>query len=121
MGNPFTLYAIYANTKDANRAAAVLECWASEAYRTTTPAQFETTMKLKYSESDVEAEMFDIIRSTVCFDMGRLFNPDLANITDIFFGAADNGNSWATISKGYSKTLPKMVQKISNAFLAQQG
>jgi hypothetical protein len=53
--------------------------------------------------------------------MGRLFNPDLANITDIFFGAADNGNSWATISKGYSKTLPKMVQKISNAFLAQQG
>ena len=121
MGNPFTLYAVYANTKDANRAAAVLECWAAEAYRTTTPAQFETTMKLKYSESDVEAEMFDIIRSTVCFDMGRLFNPDLANITDIFFAAADNGQSWATISKGYSKSLPKLMTKISNAFLAQQG
>ena len=42
MGNPFTLYAVYANTKDANRSAAVLECWAAEAYRTTTPAQFET-------------------------------------------------------------------------------
>ena len=121
MGNPFTLYAIYANTKDANRAAAVLECWASEAYRTTTPAQFETTMKLKYSESEVEAEMFDIIRSTVCFDMGRLFNPNLANITDIFFGAADNGSSWAAISKGYTKTMPKLIQKISDAFLAQQG
>ena len=120
MGNPFTLYAVYANTKDANRSAAVLECWAAEAYRTTTPAQFETTMKLKYSESDVEAEMFDIIRSTVCFDMGRLFNPALANITDIFFAAADNGNSWATISKGYSKSLPKLMAKISNAFLAQQ-
>ena len=118
MGNPFTLYAVYANTKDANRAAAVLECWAAEAYRTTTPAQFETTMKLKYSESDVEAEMFDIIRSTVCFDMGRMFNNDLAAITDIFFGAADNGNSWASISKGYAKTLPKLMDKISNAFLA---
>jgi ABC-type glycerol-3-phosphate transport system substrate-binding protein len=121
MGNPFTLYAIYANTKDANRAAAVLECWASEAYRTTTPAQFETTMKLKYSESEVEAEMFDIIRSTVCFDMGRLFNPNLANITDIFYGAVDNGSSWAAISKGYTKTMPKLIQKISDAFLAQQG
>ncbi len=120
MGNPFTLYAVYANSKDPNRAAAVLECWASEAYRTTTPAQFETTMKLKYSESDVEAEMFDTIRSTVCFDMGRLFNPDLNNLTDIFFKAADNGNSWATISKGQKVVLGKLIDKISNAFLAQQ-
>lgn len=120
MGNPFTLYAVYANTKDANRAAAVLECWASEAYRTTTPAQFETTMKLKYSESDVEAEMFDIIRSTVCFDMGRLFNPDIANITDIFFAAVDNGQSWAVVSKANEKALPKLIARISNAFLKQQ-
>ncbi len=96
----------------------MLECWAAEAYRTTTPAQFETTMKLKYSESDVEAEMFDIIRTTVCFDMGRMFNNDLAAITDIFFTAADNGQSWASISKGYSKSLPKLMTKISNAFLS---
>ena len=120
MGNPFTLYAVYANTKDANRAAAVLECWAAEAYRTTTPAQFETTMKLKYSESDVESEMFDIIRTTVCFDMGRMFNNELSAITDIFFGAVDNGQSWATLSKAYTKTLPKLMDKISNAFLALQ-
>ena len=118
VGNPFTLYAVYANTKDANRAAAVLECWASEAYRTTTPAQFETTMKLKYSESEVEAEMYDIIRSTVVFDIGRLFNPELGDMTDIFFKASGSGNSWKSVSAGYSKLLPKMVEKISNAFLA---
>jgi hypothetical protein len=50
-----------------------------------------------------------------------MFNNELSAITDIFFGAADNGNSWATISKGYAKTLPKLMQRISNAFLAQQG
>ena len=118
VGNPFTLYAVYANTKDANRAAAVLECWASEAYRTTTPAQFETTMKLKYSESEVEAEMYDIIRTTVVFDIGRLFNQDLGDMTDIFFKASGSGNNWKTVSTGYSKMLPKMIEKISNAFLA---
>jgi hypothetical protein len=53
--------------------------------------------------------------------MGRLFNPNLANITDIFYGAVDNGSSWAAISKGYTKTMPKLIQKISDAFLAQQG
>ena len=120
VGNPFTLYAVYGNTKDANRAAAVLECWASEAYRTTTPAQFETTMKLKYSESEVEAEMYDIILSTVVFDIGRLFNQDLGDMTDIFFRASGQGNSWKSVSAGYSKMLPKMVEKISNAFLALQ-
>lgn len=118
VGNPFTLYAVYANTKDANRAAAVLECWASEAYRTTTPAQFETTMKLKYSESEVEAEMYDTIRRTVVFDIGRLFNQELGDMTDIFFKASGSGNSWKSVSAGYSKLLPKMVEKISNAFLA---
>ena len=120
VGNPFTLYAVYGNTKDANRAAAVLECWASEAYRTTTPAQFETTMKLKYSESEVEADMYDIIRSTVVFDIGRLFNQELGDMTDIFFKASGTGNSWKSVSAGYSKMLPKMVEKISNAFLALQ-
>ena len=96
----------------------MLECWASEAYRTTTPAQFETTMKLKYSESEVEAEMYDIIRTTVVFDIGRLFNQDLGDMTDIFFKASGSGNNWKTVSTGYSKMLPKMIEKISNAFLA---
>ncbi len=120
VGNPFTLYAIYANTKDANRAAAVLECWAAEAYRTTTPAQFETTMKLKYSESEVEADMYDIIRTTVVFDIGRLFNQELGDMTDIFFRASGQGLAWKGVSAGYSKMLPKMLEKISDAFLALQ-
>ena len=120
VGNPFTLYAVYANTKDANRAAAVLECWASEAYRTTTPAQFETTMKLKYSESEVEADMYDIIRTTVVFDIGRLFNQELGDMTDIFFRASGQALAWKSVSAGYSKMLPKMLTKISDAFLALQ-
>ena len=120
VGNPFTLYAVYANTKDANRAAAVLECWASEAYRTTTPAQFETTMKLKYSESEVEAEMYDTIRTTVVFDIGRLFNQEIGDMTDIFFRASGQALSWKSVSAGYSKMLPKMLTKISDAFLALQ-
>ena len=120
VGNPFTLYAVYANTKDADRAAAVLECWAAEAYRTTTPAQFETTMKLKYSESEVEADMYDTIRTTVVFDIGRLFNQELGDMTDIFFRASGQGLSWKSVSAGYAKMLPKMLEKISDAFLSLQ-
>lgn len=120
VGNPFSLYAIYGNSHDIEKAAAVLECWASEAYRTTTPAQFEVNMKLKYSESSVEAEMYDHLRSTVCFDLGRLFNNQLSDITDIFFKAAANNNSWATAVKARQKILEKQVSNLAAKFAEQQ-
>ena len=77
-------------------------------------------MKLKYSESEVEAEMYDTIRRTVVFDIGRLFNQELGDMTDIFFKACGNASSWKSVSTGYSKMLPKMLVKISDAFLALQ-
>lgn len=120
VGNPFTLYGIYGNSQDTNRASAALECWAEAAYQTTTPAQFETTMKLKYSETSNESEMYDIIRTTVCFDMGRLFNNSLAAITDIFFAAVDRNQSWTTVSAQYTNILPKYADKINKSFLDQQ-
>lgn len=118
MGNPFSLYGVYGNTADANRVAAVLECWASEAYRNTTPAVFELTLKLKYSETSNEADMYDIIRSTVFFDLGRLFNTQLSNITDIFFNAAVSNKSWASVTKAQKKPLEKTMEILANKFAA---
>ena len=99
MGNPCSFYAIYVSSTDANRAAAVLECWASEAYRLTTPAIFEMTMKLRYSETSVESEMYDIIREGVVFDFGRLFNSSLGAMSDQWDNAAIAGTPWASITK----------------------
>lgn len=116
VGNPVSFYAIYAKTKDANRAAAVLECWASEAYRTTTPALFESTMKLRYSETSVESEMYDIIRSGIIFDFGRLFNTDLGTMSDQWCNCSVNGNNWAVASKAMMRNLPKKLKNITDAF-----
>lgn len=116
VGNPFSLYGIFSNSEDVERAAAVLECWASEAYRTTTPAQFEMNMKLRYSETSDEADMYNIIRTTVCFDLGRLFNNKLNKITDIFYNAACDNKNWATVSSGMSKVLDKYIKNVATAF-----
>ena len=121
VGNPFSLYAIYAKSPDANRAAAVLECWASEAYRTTTPAQFEINMKTRYSESSDESEMYNIIRTTVCFDLGRLFNTKLNDITDIFFKAAQNGTNWEGTIKVNRAVLGRKIKDIAEAFNSIEG
>lgn len=120
VGNPFSLYGIFIASENLERAAAVLECWASEAYRTTTPAQFEMNMKLRYSESSDEADMYNIIRSTVCFDLGRLFNNKLNKITDMFFNAARDNSSWATISSSSRRLMEKYINNISSTYKGMQ-
>ena len=78
LGNSISLYGIFADFDDRGDRAqtlqmftAVLECYASEAYRLTTPEVFEVNMQLKYSEGQDETDMFEYIRSGIVFDLGR--------------------------------------------------
>ncbi len=96
MGNPFTLYSVGNGCSDPSMATAVIECWASEAYRRTTPAIFEINMKLKYSKENVDAQMFDIIRSTVRYDLGRIFSDQLNTMSEMPSKAACAGSSWSS-------------------------
>jgi hypothetical protein len=121
VGNPVSFYAIYARSADLNRAAAVLECWASEAYRLTSPALFETTFKLRYSETTTESQMYDIIREGITFDIGRLFNSSLGNMSDQWDDCAVSGTtSWSRKSSALQKTLGKQLLVITNKFKALQ-
>ena len=117
MGNPITLYAVSRDSAIPETDQAVLECMASEAYRLTTPAIFENNMKKKYSIDDVNAQMYDIVRATVSFELGRFFNQYLSDITDIYFRAVTSNNqNWASTSekqrKVLNKNISKMVEKI---------
>lgn len=117
MGNPITLYAVSRDSAIPETDHAVLECMASEAYRLTTPAIFENNMKKKYSIDDVNAQMYDIVRETVSFELGRFFNQYLNDITDIYFHAVTSNNqNWASTSakqrKVLDKVMAKMVEKI---------
>ena len=47
---------------------------ASESYRKISPALYEVALKLKYSQDDVSAKMFDIAKSSVVFDLGRILS-----------------------------------------------
>ena len=118
VGNPVSFYAIYTLSEDVNRAAAVLECWASEAYRLTSPALFETTFKLRYSDTSTESQMYDIIRAGITFDIGRLFNSSLGAMSDQWDNSAIGPGGWAVKSKALSRTLPKQLKVITDSFKA---
>ncbi len=122
IGNPFTIFGIMNNigSERLEMCTAVLECWGSEAYRNTTPAVFEICMKLKYSATETESEMYDIVRQSVDFDLGRIFAGDLSNMSELPSKAMTSGTSWASNSKIYKKTLSSQLKKITDSFQKQQ-
>ncbi len=119
LGNPFTIYSVPV-TIDAERkqmAGAVLECLASESYRQVTPNVYELAIKAKYSSGDDAAKMFDLIRSTVVFDAGRLFNIAGYFAGNIFRAEIVRGtNSWFTTVRSNRSLLDADIKKVNAAF-----
>ena len=111
IGNEFSIYSVFIDfdTRGDEQAtlsmfSAIIECWASEAYRKTTPVIFELNMKLKSSPTQCEADMCEIVRRSIEFDMGRIFGAQFSGEIDKSFSmdgqmaqAAQYGSSWATV------------------------
>ncbi|MCQ2428598.1 MAG: hypothetical protein MJ137_09440 [Clostridia bacterium] len=119
LGYPYTLYAISTSSTQPEAAAAVLECWSSEGYRTITPALFEVSMKFKYTSDSQAGRMFDIIRSTVSFDIGRIFTTNFGNVPySLFRNNADSATalSYATQYKGQKKSMEKYLKDLNAVF-----
>lgn len=68
-----TLYAIPMDVKQSDVSSAVMEALAMEGYYTLSPAFFETALKVKYTTGNEAARMFDIMKASLSFDFGRVY------------------------------------------------
>ena len=68
-----TQFCIPSDIRDPDRSAAVLEALGYTSYHYVMPVIFEDTLKLRYSENEDCANMFDIMRNGCVFDVGSLF------------------------------------------------
>jgi hypothetical protein len=112
------MYCIPIDAKNTAKSGAVLECMASEAYRNVTPALFETAFKYQYSNSQLDADMFEIVRDNVVFDICRPFfdslGGDASSPVRIWRTQIENGkNTLASTAKTYQKIWTKTLQTIS--------
>lgn len=118
-GFTYSLYAISTSSEHKEESAIALECLGSEAYRTITPALFEITMKTRYAESSSASEMFDIIRESITFDIGRIFTSSLEKLTyNIFRGNVSGASkvSYLTIFNSNKKILQKRLDELNKVF-----
>lgn len=70
--NAFDMWCIPKSAADAELSGLVIEAIASSEYRNIAPYYFETVLKDRYSQNANGMKVFDIIRSSVTYDFGRL-------------------------------------------------
>ena len=123
MGNPWSLYGIFLGFDDRGEKAetlqmlsAVLECWASEGFRLTTPEIFEVNMQLKYSAGQNETDMFEYIRSGIAFDIGKIFSTDLNGMCDRISYAIRGNAAWSASYKSYKRAITTTLDGIVEDF-----
>ena len=116
-----TMYCIPIDAKNTSKSGAVLECMASEAYRTVTPALFETSFKYQYSKNPYDAELFEIIRDNVVFDIGRPFFDSLGGDSSspirVWRMQIENGNNTLSSAakvqqRAWTKSLTNLNEEL---------
>ncbi len=122
MSFPYTLYGVPVDAKDPDMSAAVLECLASESFRTVSPALFEVALKVKFSQDAESSEMYDIIRSSATFDFGRIFCTNLDSLTFSMFRDSVNKGStdWMSTFQSKKKTLETKLETVVTALTTEQ-
>ncbi len=102
----YSMYMIPIKAPNVEMSSAAIECLASESYRQVTPQIFEVVYKYKFSTGTDNAEMFDLIRNGVDFDLGRIFAKSIGTKSyNLFRNAIKNntGSSWV-VDFGAEKT-----------------
>ncbi len=105
------------NTDKLELAGAALEALSSQYYRTVTPAYFETTLKVKYSNDNDMSQMFDLIRESSGFNFAQTFCESLGYIADNIKVAVMNKNSdWVSLMATKKSTAESNIEKIADAY-----
>ena len=66
--------AIPVTNSNLERTSVIIEALAAESHNTLIPAYYETAIKSKYTRDTVSAEMLDLIRDSVSYDLGIYYN-----------------------------------------------
>ena len=120
MGNGFALFCIPRDATSGNESALFLEVYGQKSYEITTPAYYETALKLQYAPDETTSRVFDIIRSGADFQFGTIYaNEFYQNTYTQWKVVAQNPNtSWETTYKTYQNVWKKSINELITKFRA---
>ena len=97
--------------------ATIIEGMAHNCFYDVLPAAYETTLQVRFSDSPNDARAFEIIRDSMCVDIGYAFNEKVSglNILVRALSQMTSGTMSSTIAKN-QKVITKQLEKINNTF-----
>ncbi|MGM9643220.1 MAG: hypothetical protein ACI3XI_08435 [Eubacteriales bacterium] len=118
VGHPFTMYAVNSQSKHREASVTTLEAMGSANHRTVTPAVFEVAMKVRYTDDPQTANMYDILRENISFDIGRLYASTFGNGTANLFRTAAKSSpaGLLTLIKRNVNIIEKGIDKIMDFY-----
>ncbi len=120
LGFPYTLYAVSASSSQKENVAVVLESLAAQSYEVVTPAVFYDALQLRYSPEVDDARMFQIIKDTTAFDVGRIYTTPLQNMSfNIFRNCIAAGSTHYSIQcQAKRSSLNILIEALMRDLLA---
>lgn len=104
------------NVPNKEESAKVIEIFASESYRTTTPKVFDITMKYRYANDKDASDLFDLMRSRMTFDPVLIFSPDFDHPYNTLRRTIINSVGWSGAGKTLSKTMQNTLTRLLKNF-----
>ncbi|MBQ8641776.1 MAG: hypothetical protein IJ480_06110 [Clostridia bacterium] len=80
----FDLFVLPIDVKDQEFSGIITEALCAESYRTVVPTYYDVVLKTKSSRDEESAEMIDIIRDSLTFDLGYLCSTSLNGLGHLF-------------------------------------
>jgi hypothetical protein len=99
---------------------AVMEALASEGYRTTTPAYFDSTLKNKYSRDEESLKVLDILKQGLEFQPVMIYYKNMGDILHLFRYAVYPQAQYESMVSFYEKNTPafqKAIDKFNEYYL----
>ena len=119
LGNPYTMYGVNSSSHNLDAAVTAIEAMGSENFRSVTPAVFEVAMKVRYTDDPQTAEVFDILKEGVSFDVGKLYSSTFGDApANLFKETAMSTNPSGLLSrfKAVERLIDKGVKELQKAY-----
>lgn len=103
--------------KQLDTVATVIEAMGHNCYYDVLPGAYETTLQVRFSDSPNDARAYEIIRDSMCVDIGYAFNERCTGISSLVraFSTMTSGNMSSTIASN-RKTIEKQLEKVNNKY-----
>ena len=116
VANDHNAWSVPVNCYSLEESSAIIECMASESYRTIAPMYFETCVKLRYAPDERLFKMYDMIRDSITFDFCQIYSFVFASgsdprqlIQNCTKGTSNWASQWAnvggTVENGFADIL----------------